>query len=94
MPHDEDAVSLGEIVRTIGDFRHEFRNFTTEVVRKDVYSANMAQIQLQIDNLNKQHQRMLEERESDRRQVRNAFLTAGSSIVIMVITLILNILIK
>lgn len=92
--HDTDEVSLGEIVRTLNDFRHEFRNFAAEVVRKDVYSAHMAHMQLQIDNLNKAHHRMLEERDSDRRQVRNAFLTAGSSIVVMVVTLVLQILVK
>lgn len=94
MPHDEDAIRTGEIVRTLSDFRHEFRNFTTEVVRKDVYSAHMAQVQLQIDTLNKELLRLMEERQADRRQVRNAFLTAGSSIVVMVASVIVQILVK
>lgn len=92
--HDEDIPRLAEIVRSLTDFRHEFRTFTGEVVRKDVYSAHMTQIQMQIDILNKEHARMTEQREADRRQVRNAFMTAAGSIVVMVITLITQMMIK
>lgn len=92
--HDEDIPRLAEIARTLTDFRAEFRNAMTEVVRKDVYSAHMASMQLQLDTLREEIRRILEERNSDRRETRKAFITAGLSVAVAVIMLIVQFAIK
>lgn len=98
---DDDAPRLAEIARNIADFRQEFRAFTGEVVRKDVYSAHMAAIQMQLDRLAKENsqleldmERERQEKTADRREVRKALLTASLSVVVAVLVLIAEIVIK
>lgn len=98
---DDDAPRLAEIARNIADFRLEFRAFTTEVVRKDVYTAHMAAIQMQIDRLDRENgqleqemERERQEKAADRREVRKALLTASLSVVVAVLVLIAEIMIK
>lgn len=99
--HDEDIPRLAEIARTLADFRNEFRNAMSEVVRKDVYGANMASTQMQIDNLKLENKRLTEDMErerqdraGDRREVRKAMLTAVFSGVVAVGLLLLEVVIK
>lgn len=99
--HDEDTPRLAEIARTLADFRNEFRNVMSEMVRKDVYGANMASIQMQIDGLKAENKRVVEDMErerldraSDRREVRKAMLTAVFSGVVAVGLLLLEVVIK
>lgn len=91
--HEEETWRLAEIARNL-DFRHEFRQFTNEVVRKDVYSAHMVSVQLQIDTLKGELKSMLEEKASDRREVRKAFITAALSVAVATIMLIMQVVIK
>lgn len=101
MPSHEESWQLAEIARNLIDFRHEFRNFVNEVVRKDVYSANMASIQMQLDSISKENKRLEEEMErerqekvADRRETRKALVTAALSVAVAVIVLIMEIVIK
>lgn len=92
--NDEDTPRLGEIARTLADFRHEFRTFTDQVVRKDVYNAHMASVQLQMDTLKAALHQMLEEKASDRREVRKALFTAIFSVITAVVVMVLQLVIK
>jgi hypothetical protein len=105
---DEDIPRLAEIARTLSDFRMEFRNFSTEVVRKDVYGAHMASIQLQMDALGRDNKRLSDEldkereerqkdrhdRETDRRSFRNVGVGAALSAVVAIIVMIMGLLVK
>lgn len=65
---DDDAFTLAEIARTLKDFRLEFRNFSVDVVRKDVYTAHLSNIQMQMDALARDNKRLADEVErGDRR---------------------------
>lgn len=99
--HDEDVPRLAEIARTLADFRAEFRNAITDMVRKDVYSAHMASMQLQIDSVKAENKRLSEElekdrtdRANDRRSLRNVTVGAILSTVVAIVVLILEVLVK
>jgi hypothetical protein len=99
--HDEDIPRLAEIARTLSDFRAEFRSAITDMVRKDVYSAHMASMQLQIDALKQDNRGLREELEkdrsdlaNDRRSLRNVTVGAILSTVVAIVVLILEVLVK
>lgn len=99
--HDEDVPRLAEIARTLADFRNEFRNAMSEMVRKDVYQAHMMNMQMQIDNLSKENKRISEDLDrertdkvTDRREIRKALLAAVLSGAVAVGMFVLNMLIK
>jgi len=98
---DDDGPRLAEISRTLSDFRNEFRSAMLEVVRKDVYSAHMASIQLQLDMQAQESKRLAEQLErdrtdkaTDRRAVRNAGLSATLSVGVAIIMLVIELVIK
>lgn len=97
----DDVPRLAEIARTISDFRAEFRSAISDMVRKDVYTAHMASVQLQMDSLKQEIKRLdleLEkdqsDRVSDRRSLRNVTVGAILSTVVAIIVLILEVLVK
>jgi hypothetical protein len=48
MPTAEDQISLAEIVRTMKDFREEFRGAISTMMRTDVYRAEQATLRAEI----------------------------------------------
>lgn len=48
MPTAEDNISLAEIVRTMKDFREEFRSTVNTLMRTDVYQAQQATLRAEI----------------------------------------------
>lgn len=48
MPTTEDQISLAEIVRTMKDFREEFRGAISTMMRTDVYRAEQATLRAEI----------------------------------------------
>lgn len=48
MPIAEDNISLAEIVRTMKDFREEFRSTVSTLMRTDVYQAQQATLRAEI----------------------------------------------
>ena len=48
MPTPEEAISLAEIVRTMKDFREEFRSAVGSMIRADVYRAEQATLRAEI----------------------------------------------
>lgn len=91
---DDDGPRLAEIARTLADFRNEFRSAMSEVVRKDVHSAQMAAVQLQIDMLTEAAERDRSDKTADRRAVRNAGVTAALSVGVAILMLIIQLVIK
>lgn len=91
---DDDGPRLAEIARTLADFRNEFRSAMSEVVRKDVHSAQMASVQLQIDMLTEAAERERTDKAADRRAVRNAGLSATLSVGVAIVMLIIELVIK
>jgi hypothetical protein len=106
--HDEDVPRLAEIARTLTDFRAEFRSVTQDMVRKDVYSAHMTAVQLQIQTLEKENRRVAEDMDreiqrisseinndrSDRRSIRNIALSAVLSSILAIIVIGVEIILK
>lgn len=66
----------------------------SEVVRKDVHSAQMASVQLQIDMLTEAAERERTDKAADRRAVRNAGLSATLSVGVAIVMLIIELVIK
>lgn len=54
MPESDDAPRLGEIARTLVDFRNEFRSAIQELVRRDVYDAHRGSMETRIADLHEQ----------------------------------------
>lgn len=48
MPTAEEQISLAEIVRTMKDFREEFRTAISTMMRADVYAAQQATLRAEI----------------------------------------------
>lgn len=48
MPTPEEHISLAEIVRTMKDFREEFRAAVGNMIRRDVYQAEQATLRAEI----------------------------------------------
>lgn len=51
MPEQDDTPRLGEIARTLTDFRNEFRSSIQELVRRDVYDAQRTYLENRIKEL-------------------------------------------
>lgn len=104
----DDFPRLAEIVRTISDFRSEFREAFSMMVRRDVYQAEMRTHELRIESLNRELQRLereqevlskeiYEEIEKDRRErraIRNLLLGTGAAAAVSVLLLIIEVVIK
>lgn len=88
--HEDDVPKLAEIARTLSDFRNEFREAVSKMVRADVYLADLRTIEVRLAALVQENQRLdtvhkqevarlneqLKEERNDRRTLRNITLTA------------------
>jgi hypothetical protein len=104
VPPDEiTGVTLGEIVRALGDLREEIRALRSEHVRRDLYEAHRAETQAEMRRLESQIQQRDEERarevrardEERAREVRDRTsgrrqisLTAVTAVVSLIVALI------
>lgn len=89
-PYEEDVPRLAEIARTLTDFRNEFREALTAMVRRDVYAAEMRALEqkfvtatealemkiAQAMNENKRLSSEISGDRDDRKSIRNAFIGA------------------
>lgn len=85
---DGDVPKLAEISRTLSDFRHEFREVVSKMVRTDVYLADIRTMDVRMTALQQDNQRLadiIREERSDRRSLRNICLTALGGMVISVL---------
>jgi hypothetical protein len=81
MPSTDDDMSLREIARTLADFRQEFRSQVAQLVRADVYRAELGAVVARIAAIEKAAERDESERSASRRLVYGAFLAAALSFV-------------
>lgn len=85
MPTPEDEMSLREIARTLTDFRAEFRSQIATLVRADVYRAEQAAMMQRIVTLERDNERINE----DRAQIRRIILGTALSVVATVLGAVL-----
>ena len=88
MPESDDTQKQ-EILRTLMDFRHEFREALSKMVRSDVYLADLRTIDVRLMEVTRDNQRLadqLKDERNDRRSLRNITLAAFGSAVIAIIT--------
>lgn len=95
--HEDDGPKLAEIARTLSDFRHEFRDAVSKMVRGDVYVADMRTMEVRmsaivqdITRLDKQQQ----DDRADRRSLRNITLTALVGVLVSMIGTAFALLVK
>lgn len=67
--YEEDAPRLAEIGRAINDFRLEFRNTVAQMVRRDVYDAQMQTIGVQMEAMRAEIRRNAETAAQDAARV-------------------------
>lgn len=86
MPLPEDGHTLAEIARQVADFRNEFRNTISGLVRQDVYAAQQETLRAQFAAMEAAHARdvaalqaQLAALEADKRQNRGLVLGAFAS---------------
>ena len=84
MPTD-DEMSIREIARTISDFRQEFRAQVSQLLRNDVYRAEQAAMEARVKRIEEDRVREESERDSFRRLVYGAFVSAAGSLVVALI---------
>lgn len=98
--HEDDVPKLAEISRTLSDFRSEFREAVSKMVRSDVYHADLRTIEVRLSNLTQDNQRLdaqhkqeitrlnevLKEERSDRRTLRNIALGSLFSAIVAIVT--------
>lgn len=89
-PTPDDPPTLAEISRTLSDFRAEFRNQITSLMRTDVYRAEQQAITGRLDRLEADATREETERDSFRRLVYGAFVSAGLSLVVALIMFLVS----
>jgi len=63
-----DPPRLAEIMRQIQDFRAEFREAMNNMVRRDVYEAQMQTVKLRIDNTDAANKQLSQEFDEDRKE--------------------------
>lgn len=76
---EEDGPKLAEIARTLSDFRHEFRDAVSKMVRADVYVADMRTMDVKMNSLIQDNLRLneqLKDERNDRRTLRNLAIGA------------------
>lgn len=66
----DETPGTAEIYRILQDFRNEYRSSQVLVVRRDVYEANMATVNLRHDNLMAAVKAIQEEADEDRKERR------------------------
>lgn len=85
MPSADDDMSLREIARTLADFRLEFRSQVAQLVRADVYRAELAAVVARIAALEKAAERDEADRAASQRQRTGAIIMAAASLVVALI---------
>lgn len=68
---DQDNPRLGEIFRSLQDFRSEFREAMSGMVRKDVYAADSRTFDTRISGIEDDVKRLAGDLQSDRTQRQN-----------------------
>ena len=81
-PPADDEMSLREIARTLSDFRNEFRNQITQLLRADVYRAEQAAVMARIATLEKDRDQAETDRKSTHRLAIGSGLAALGSFVV------------
>jgi hypothetical protein len=85
MPTPDDDMSLREIARTLSDFRQEFRSQVAQLVRADVYRAELGAVVARVAALEKEREREEADHKADQRQRTGAFIMAAASLVVALI---------
>lgn len=85
MPTQDDDMSLREIARTLSDFRQEFRSQVAQLVRTDVYRAELGALVARVDSLQKAAERDEAERAAKSRQLTGAIVMAAASLVVAIV---------
>lgn len=85
MPTPDDDMSLREIARTLSDFRQEFRSQVAQLVRADVYRAELAAVVARIATLEKAAERDEADRTANQRQRTGAIIMAAASLVVALV---------
>lgn len=107
MPEPDDTPRLAEIARTIADFRSEFREAISGMVRRDVYMAEMRTLEVKIEALVNEDRRIenninsdlktlyqeIEKDRSDRKGVRTQVLGASLAAAVSIIMLIIQVVV-
>lgn len=91
MPTPDDDMSLREIARTLADFRNEFRSQLSQLVRADVYRAELGAVVARVAALEKAIERDETERAASRRQLTGAVIMAAASLVAALVGLALGV---
>lgn len=97
----DDTVTLQEIGRSLNDFRHEVRGSLQQLVRTDVYRAEQAADRARIAQLEKDIERLEQDRARDRetktedaaanrRLILGAFGTGIAGIVVALVTAVIT----
>lgn len=81
MPATDDEVSLREIVRNLADFRAEFRGVIGQLVRADVYRAEMLAYEQRVATLEKDRDAAEQSRAATHRLAIGAMLTGLVSVI-------------
>lgn len=68
---DQDSPRLGEILRSLQDFRSEWRAAMEGLVRKDVYAADGRTFETRLEAANAENKRLAAELQTDRAQRQN-----------------------
>lgn len=106
--YDDEAPRLAEIGRAIGDFRNEFRSALSQMVRRDVYDANMQTIGVQMEALRSENARLnneidresirltseIEKDRTERKTSRNIVYGAALSSIVSFVVVIVQALVK
>jgi hypothetical protein len=104
MPEPDDVPRLAEISRTLSDFRSEFREAISGMVRRDVYMAEMRTFDVRLENLALELKRIendanteirrvdtdIEKDRSERRTLRAQVIGAGLTAAVTFIFLIIK----
>lgn len=109
MPETPDDVPrLAEIARTLSDFRSEFRDAVSGMVRRDVYIAEMRTLEVKIEGLFQENKRLerdiieetkrldteIERDRGERRSIRNQIIGVGLTAALSIILLILQAVVR
>jgi hypothetical protein len=82
--------SVAELARYMQDFRQEFRHFGEAVVRKDVYTAERASLEAQVQLLRTEFSSDRNERRGNNNKILFSILVAGLSLLGNIVTVVLR----
>lgn len=68
----DDGPKIAELGRFMVDFRSEMREALNQVVRKDVYAANLQALEMKIESVASENRRLSQELEKERSERRNS----------------------